>query len=87
MASSCAQGLPPDCRFDINAQASGFPDRWVHAATTDRPQPEHNGYPDHQSGMKLTFATAFDVAIKLILGDTGQPAAKAFVQAGGETLQ
>ena len=36
--------------------------------------------------MTLTLATAFDVPIKLILADTGQPAVKAFVQAGGERV-
>ena len=79
-------GLPPDCRFDIDVRAKGFPDRWLFAATTDKPQPDHDGYPVYTSGMRLTFATAFDVPIKLILGDTGQPAVKAFVQAGGERV-
>ena len=79
-------GLPPDCRFDIDVRAKGFPDRWLFAATTDKPQPDHDGYPVYASGMRLTLATAFDVPIKLILGDTGQPAVKAFVQAGGERV-
>ena len=79
-------GLPPDCRFDIDVRAKGFPDRWLFAATTDKPQPDHDGYPVYASGMRLTLATAFDVPIKLILADTGQPAVKAFVQAGGERV-
>ena len=37
-------GLPPDCRFDIDVRAKGFPDRWLFAATTDEPQPDHDGY-------------------------------------------
>ena len=79
-------GLPPDCRFDIDVRANGFPDRWLFAATTDEPQPDHDGCRVYATGMRLTLATAFDVPIKLILADTGQPAVKAFVQAGGERV-
>ena len=38
-------GLPVDCRFWIHVRARGFPGRSFYAATTDGPQPDHDGTP------------------------------------------
>ena len=74
-------GMPGNCRFRIDVRAKGFPDRWIHAATTREPQPAHDGGPVFTGDFKVTLTTPVDVPIKIVYGDTGQPAPKVLVQA------
>ncbi len=74
-------GLPIDCRFWIHLRAKNFPWRSFYAATTDGPQPDHDGGPVLTGEIKLVFATPVDVPIKMVFGDTGKPAPKVAVQA------
>jgi protocatechuate 3,4-dioxygenase beta subunit len=74
-------GLPENCRFRIEIRAQGFPWRWVQAATTERPQPNHDGSPVLTGDMTVTLATPVNVPVKVVYGDTGQPAANVAVQA------
>ena len=72
-------GLPVDCRFRIDVRAKGFPWRWLYAATTGEPQPVHDGSPVLTGDLKVTLATPLDVPIKMVFGDTGEPAPKVAV--------
>jgi beta-lactamase regulating signal transducer with metallopeptidase domain len=74
-------GMPENCRFRIDVRAKGFPDRWIHAATTRAPQPPHDGGPVFTGDFKLTLTTPVDVPIKMVYGDTREPAPKVAVQA------
>ncbi len=74
-------GLPVDCRFWIHVRAKNFPWRSFFAATTDGPQPDHDGAPVLTGEIKLVMETAIDVPIKMVFGDTGTPAPKVAVQA------
>jgi len=74
-------GLPVDCRFRIDVRAKDFPSHWVYAATTREPQPVHDEAPVLTGELKLTLATPLDVPIKVVFGDTGEPAPKVFVTA------
>ncbi len=74
-------GLPVDCRFWIHVRAKKFPWRSFFAATTDGPQPDHDGAPVLTGEIKLVMETAIDVPIKMVFGDTGSPAPKVAVQA------
>jgi beta-lactamase regulating signal transducer with metallopeptidase domain/protocatechuate 3,4-dioxygenase beta subunit len=83
-------GLPVDCRFRIDLRAKGFPSRWVYAATTRAPQPDHDGSAVLTGDVKVTLATPLDVPVKIVFGDTGEPAPKVAVSAAaglGNTLQ
>lgn len=73
-------GLPADCRFRIHVGVKGFPDRWVYAATRGGPQPDHDGSPVLIDGFKMTLATPLDVPIRMVFGDTGEPAPRVAVQ-------
>ena len=75
-------GLPVNCRFRIDVRAKGFPRRWVYAATTREPQPDHDGAPVLTGDFKVTLATPVDVPIKMVFGDTREPAPRVAVQAG-----
>jgi RNA polymerase sigma factor (sigma-70 family) len=75
------EGMPVNCQFRINVRAKGFPDRWVYAATSREPQPDHDGGPVFTGDFKLTLTTAVDVPIKVVYADTGQPAPRVLVQA------
>ncbi len=59
------EGLPVNCQFRIQIRAKGFPDRWVYAATSQEPQPDHDGSTVLTGDFKLTLATAVDVPIKV----------------------
>jgi hypothetical protein len=74
-------GLPVDCRFRIDVRATGFPSRWLQAATSDAPQPEYQGSPVFTGHLKVTLATPLDVPVKVVFGDTGAPAPKVAVSA------
>ena len=74
-------GMPENCRFRIHVRAKGFPDRWIHAATTREPQPPHDGGPVFTGDFKLTLTTPVDVPIKMVYGDTREPAPRVAVQA------
>ena len=74
-------GLPEKCRFRIDVRAEGFPEHWVYAATTREPQPVHDGAPVYTGDFTLTLTTPVDVPIRMVFGDTGQPAPKVAVQA------
>jgi hypothetical protein len=74
-------GLPGDCRFWIHMQAKDLPYQSFFAATTDGPQPDHDGAPVLTGDMKVVFETVVDVPIKMVFGDTGAPAPKVAVQA------
>lgn len=76
------EGLPEDCRFRIQVRAKGFPDRWVYAATSREPQPDHDRSPVFTGDFKLTLAVPVDVPIKVVYADTGQPAPKVAVSLG-----
>jgi beta-lactamase regulating signal transducer with metallopeptidase domain/protocatechuate 3,4-dioxygenase beta subunit len=76
-------GLPVDCRFRIDVRAKGFPDRWVQAATTAGPQPDHDGSPVLTGDLALVLETSLDVPVRMTFGDTGEPAPRVAVQAGG----
>jgi len=83
-------GMPVDCRFRIDVRAKDFPNHWVYAATTLEPQPVHDESPVLTGNLKVTLATPLNVPIKVVFGDTGQPAPKVAVSAGGglvSTLQ
>ncbi len=71
-------------RFDIRSE--GFPDRTIHAATASGPHPDHYGSPVLTGELMLTLATPIDVPIHLRYGDTGEPAPRALVQAGGDRV-
>ncbi len=73
--------LPEDCRFSIGVRAQGFPNRWISAATTQEPQPDHDGGPVYTGDFRLTLETALDVPISMVFADTGKPAPKVLVQA------
>jgi RNA polymerase sigma factor (sigma-70 family) len=75
------EGLPVNCRLRIQVRAKGFPDRWVYAATTREPLPDHDGGPVFTGDFKLTLATAVNVPIKVVYADTGQPVPRVLVQA------
>ena len=51
-------GLPVDCRFWIDFRAKDFPWRWVYAATTGGPQPDHDGAPVLTGDFKVTLGDA-----------------------------
>lgn len=74
-------GLPVDCRFWIHLRAQDLPGQSFFAATTDGPQPDHDGAPVLTGDIKVVFATPVDVPIKMVFGDTGAPAPKVAVQA------
>ena len=74
-------GLPADCRFRIDVKAKGFPNRWVYAATTRRPQPAHDGSPVFTGDFTVTLATPLEIPVKMVFGDTGRPAPRVAVQA------
>ena len=76
-------GLPPEYYFRIDVRAKGYPDRWVHTATSTHAAAEHDGLPVLSGDMTLTLASARDVAVRVTLGDTGRPAAKVSVAVGG----
>ena len=75
-------GLPVNCRFRIDLRAKGFPDRWLYAATTREPLPEHDGFPVLIGDFRVTLATPLNVPFKIVFGDTGGPASKVAVSAG-----
>jgi protocatechuate 3,4-dioxygenase beta subunit len=74
-------GLPADCVFRIDVRAKGFPSRWVYAATTEGRQPDRGGIPVFTGDLALTLATPVEVPIRVIAGDTGDPAPRVLVQA------
>ncbi len=74
-------GLPVDTRFWIHLRAKNFPRKSFFAATTDRPQADHDGGPVLNGEIKVVMATPVDVPIKMVFGDTGKPAPKVAVQA------
>ncbi len=76
-------GLPPEYYFRIDVRAKGFPARWICAATSTHVAPEHGGLPVLSDDMKITLASASNVAVRVTLGDTGRPAAKVSVAVGG----
>jgi len=83
-------GLPVDCLFRIDLRARGFPSRWVYAATTRAPQPAHDGSLVLTGDFKVTLATPLDIPVKIVFGDTGEPAPKVAVSAAeglANTLQ
>jgi hypothetical protein len=53
-------GLPVDCLFRIDLRTKGFPSRWVYAATTREPQPDHGRSPVFTGNLKVTLATSLD---------------------------
>jgi RNA polymerase sigma factor (sigma-70 family) len=74
-------GLPVNCRFRIDISALGFPWRRIYAATTPKPQPDHDGGSVYTGDFKLIVSTPVDVPIQMVFADTGQPAPKVAVQA------
>jgi beta-lactamase regulating signal transducer with metallopeptidase domain len=72
-------GLPVDCRFWIHLRAQNFPWKSFNAATTDGPEPDHDGSPVFTGEIKIVFATPVNVPIKIVFGDTGEPAPKVAV--------
>ena len=77
--------MPEGCRFRIILRAKGYPDTTVYAATFDGAQPDYDNSPVLTGEIKVALTTAVAVPIRLVLGETGQPAEKAFVQAGGSS--
>ncbi len=76
-------GMPEDCRFRINVRVKDYPEQWIQAATVPGPVRNHDGFPVLTGELKLTLTTPVDIPIQLVFEDTGRPAARALVQAGG----
>ena len=77
-------GLPPDHRFQIDIQPTGFPERRVLATMMPQPQPDYQGQAVLVGPLSVVFATPREVPFRVITGDTGRPAPKAFFSVGGE---
>ncbi len=77
--------LPRDCRFWLDVRPPKFPDRQVWGATTMEAQPDYQGSPVHIGELHLTFVTPHEIPIRVLLGDSDEPADKAFV--GGRNSQ
>jgi RNA polymerase sigma factor (sigma-70 family) len=75
--------MPADCRFRLSVNAKGFPRQWIFAATANESPRLLLGQPVQTGELKVTMAIPLDVPIKMIFADTGKPAAKVAVQAGG----
>lgn len=75
--------LPPDCRFRIMADLKGFPTQGILAATALASPRNLFGSPVQTGELKVVMTRPMDVPIKLVLDDTGAPAVKALVGAGG----
>ena len=71
--------MPVDCRFWIHLRAQNFPRQSFFAATTEAPQPNHDGAPVLTGKIKVVFAQAIEVPIKAVYEDTGAPAPKVAV--------
>ena len=76
-------GLPAEVLFRIDVRPKGYPNRWICAATSNEPHPDHAGLPVLIGDLTLTFATPVEVPIRVMAGDTGRPAAKVLVGVGG----
>jgi beta-lactamase regulating signal transducer with metallopeptidase domain/protocatechuate 3,4-dioxygenase beta subunit len=74
-------GLPSDCQFWIHLRAQNFAWQSFYAATTDLPQPDHDGMPVLTDGMRIVVAKPVDIPIRVVYGDTGEPAPKVAVSA------
>jgi RNA polymerase sigma factor (sigma-70 family) len=77
------KGLPVDCRFRIMVDAKGFPSNSILAATAEKSERYLYGEAPQTGELRLTMPIPMDIPIKMVYADTGKPAAKAFVQAGG----
>jgi uncharacterized protein (TIGR03067 family) len=73
--------MPVDCRFLIDLRAKNFPWRRVYAATTRDPQPDYQGTQVLTGDFQVTLATPVDVPVKMVFGDTREPAPRVAVQA------
>ncbi len=78
--------MPENCRFRIILRAKDFPDRTIYAATSAGPQPEYQGATVLTGDFRVAMTTAVAVAVRMVYGDTGKPAAKVAVQAAGEDV-
>lgn len=67
-------GMPVDCRFWIHVRVQDFQRQSFYAATTDAAAPDHDGAPVLTGLIKVVLVKPVDVPIKLVYGDTGEPA-------------
>jgi beta-lactamase regulating signal transducer with metallopeptidase domain/protocatechuate 3,4-dioxygenase beta subunit len=82
--------VPADCRFRINIQPPGYPTRQIFVSTRAGLGGDYDGIHlyDGAQGIDLRFAVPRSVRIRVVYADTGEKAAKAYVDAankGGST--
>jgi protocatechuate 3,4-dioxygenase beta subunit/tetratricopeptide (TPR) repeat protein len=78
-------GLPFDHRFSIWVHAPGFPLELVWAVTNDTLDAESKGPNVYNGEINLALKTPRDVPVQIVYGDTGEPAQKVHVSAGGSS--
>ena len=71
--------VPAECEFSFNTSIRDYSADDFYAATTERELPAIDGVMKiHTKEVLLRFARTVDVPIKVVFGDTGQPAPKVF---------
>lgn len=71
--------VPVECQFWFNTRIRDYAADDFYAATTERELPLLGGWGKiHTKEVLLRFPRTVDVPIKVVFGDTGQPAAKVF---------
>ena len=71
--------VPAECEFSFNTRIRDYSADDFYAATTERELPAIMGIIKiHTKEVLLKFARTVDVPIKVVFGDTGQPAPKVF---------
>lgn len=78
-------GLPFDHRFSIWIHPPGFPTKRIWVVSNDTIDPKAKGDRVYNSTREIVLeqATPRNVPIQVVYGDTGEPAPKVFVSAGG----
>jgi hypothetical protein len=77
--------LPADHRFSINVAPPGHSPRIISATTHEGAEAERDGKPLYSNGFELKFATPREVRLRVVYGDTKEPAER--VGVGGKVSE
>lgn len=78
------EGVPSECRFQLDIEPRGMAGRKVLVATTERPQPDYANRVVRTGELELVFPSPRDVPVRVLLGAGDAPAANVLVQGQGE---
>ncbi len=69
-------GLPADYRWSIDVRPPGHPPRVIHATTHEGIDSDANGIRVYSGDFDVVFASPRKLKIRVVYGDTGEPAPK-----------